>query len=212
MPLTRLEPVVAAAPDRPEVGGPDHPMRRVTKEIAFAPDGWTPERQEKVAALFDDLAPTWHERNVPERHDAVRDALARGGVPAGGVCLEVGAGTGAATPDLASAFSAVVRTDLSARMLAHLASDGPAVRADAASLPVVDGSVDAVALVNMFLFPSEIDRVLRPDGVVIWVSSLGDATPIYLPPDEVVEALPGDWHGITSDAGWGRWLVARRAR
>jgi SAM-dependent methyltransferase len=211
MSLTRLDVVVAAAPGRPDIGGPDHPMRRVTKEIAFAPEGWSAERKAKVAALFDELAPTWNERNVPERHDAVRDALARGGVPAGGVCLEVGAGTGAATPDLAAAFSSVVRTDLSARMLAHMASDGPAVRADAASLPVPDGSVDAVALVNMFLFPSEVDRVLRPDGTLIWVSSVGDATPIYLPPEEVLDALPGSWRGVTSDAGWGRWLVARRA-
>src|SRR5690242_20002681 len=103
-------------------------MRRVTREIAFAADGWTPERKAKVAALFDELAPEWDQRNVAERHDAVRDALARGDVPAGGVCLEVGAGTGAATPDLAAAFSSVLRTDLSAQMLVHLTSDGPAVR------------------------------------------------------------------------------------
>jgi len=43
------------------------------------------------------------------------------------------------------------------------------------------------------------------------VSTLGDATPIYLPPADVMRALPGEWDGVTADAGWGTWLVARRA-
>ena len=63
----------------------------------------------------------------------------------------------------------------------------------------------------MFLFPDEVDRVLANDGVLLWVSTLGDATPIYLPPEDVLRALPGAWDGIAADAGWGNWLVARRA-
>ena len=49
------------------------------------------------------------------------------------------------------------------------------------------------------------------DGVVLWVSTNGDATPIYLSPTEVLDALPGAWDGVTSQAGWGTWLTARRA-
>jgi hypothetical protein len=71
--------------------------------------------------------------------------------------------------------------------------------------------MDAVALVNAFLFPAEMDRVLHRGGCLVWVSSLADQTPIYLPPAEVLDALPGAWDGVTAHAGWGQWLVARRA-
>jgi hypothetical protein len=70
--------------------------------------------------------------------------------------------------------------------------------------------VGVVALVNMFLFPAEVTRVLRDDGVLLWVSTNGDATPIYLSPADVLLALPGTWHGVTAHAGWGTWLTASR--
>ena len=57
------------------------------------------------------------------------------------------------------------------------------------------GAAAAVVLVNCFLFPDEVDRVLAPDGVVVWVNSSGAETPIHLPPDDVVAALPGSLGG-----------------
>ena len=65
-------------------------------------------------------------------------------------------------------------------------------------------------LVNCFLFPDEVDRVLAPDGVVVWVNSSGAETPIHLPSDDVVAALPGPWEGVQSTAGLGTWCVLRR--
>jgi hypothetical protein len=56
-----------------------------------------------------------------------------------------------------------------------------------------------------------VSRVLADDGVLVWVSTNGDETPIYLPPADVLTALPGRWRGISSQAGWGTWLTARRA-
>jgi hypothetical protein len=67
-----------------------------------------------------------------------------------------------------------------------------------------------VALINMFLFPVEVARVLADDGVLLWMSTNGDQTPIYLPPADVLNALPGAWDGVTSQAGWRTWLTARR--
>ena len=52
--------------------------------------------------------------------------------------------------------------------------------------------------------------VLGADGVLLWVSTNGDQTPIYLPPADVLSALPGRWEGVTAEAGWGTWLTARR--
>ncbi len=67
-----------------------------------------------------------------------------------------------------------------------------AVRADASVLPFADDCFDAILLINMLLFPAEVDRLLRPDGVVVWVNTLDDQTPIHLPPADVLDALPGD--------------------
>jgi len=215
--LLRVLPrVVPAAPGRPELGGPDHPMRKVTRQIAFEPDGWTPERAGKVLELFDSLAPTWDERDGGGRGEALRlvlgDALERGGPMPPGWCLEVGCGTGSATVLLAPRFAGVMGLDLSYEMLVRATTDSTGrLQADSANLPVRNGAAGAVALVNAFLFPGEVDRVLGPAGAVIWVNTLGDRTPIHLTADEVLTALPGDWEGVASEAGWGTWTVLRRA-
>jgi ubiquinone/menaquinone biosynthesis C-methylase UbiE len=185
-------------------------MRELTRQIAMDPDAWTGERVSQMIGFFDSLASTWPERDRPERHDALGDALARGGPFPGGVCLEVGAGTGNMTDDLKAVFDDVVSIDLSRAMLSLASPRSRQLQADASLLPVRSGSVAAVALVNMFLFPDEVARVLKADGVVLWVSTNGDATPIYLPPADVLKALPGGWSGISAPAGWGTWLTVRR--
>ena len=86
-----------------------------------------------------------------------------------------------------------------------------AVLADGSVLPLRDGSASAVVLVNCFLFPAEVDRVLRRDGVVVWVNSSGGSTPIHLTATEVVTALPGQWEGVAAGAGEGTWCVLRRS-
>jgi SAM-dependent methyltransferase len=187
-------------------------MRELTREIATDRAAWTPERVAQITALFDASAAGWRDYDVPERHDALDDALARGGPFPRGRCVEVGSGTGNTTADLQQAFHDVVSLDLSGAMLRLAAPRGPRIQADASALPVRTGSAAVVALINMFLFPTEIARVLADDGVVVWVSTNGEQTPIYLPPAEVLRALPGTWEGITAEAGWGTWLTARRRR
>ena len=103
-----------------------------------------------------------------------------------------------------------VSLDLSFQMLAHAPDHSPRVQADSSQLPLADDSADVVLMINMLLFPDEVDRILRPGGHVVWVNSLGDQTPIHLPPADVAAALPGDWRGVTSYAGNGQWAVLRR--
>jgi SAM-dependent methyltransferase len=210
--IRQLPRVVPEAPGRPTRGNAEHPMRKVTRQVAFEPGGWTPERLSKVLALFDDLAGEWHTRDHPYRNQPLLDAFERGGPIATGVCLELGSGTGIATPGLVERFSLVIASDLSAEML-KLAPPavGSRVRADGSRLPLRAHSVDAAVLINMFLFPGEMARVLRPDGALVWINTSGDRTPIHLPADEVDAALPGEWTGVASDAGWGTWAVLRRA-
>ena len=143
------------------------------------------------------------------------DALTRGldaVHPARGLAVEVGSGTGAYSHLIAERFARVVAIDLSLAML-KLAPNAPArrVQGDGARLPLGDVSAAAIVLINAFLFPGEIERVLSPDGVVLWVNSSGEHTPIYLSVEDLVAALPGEWTGVSSRAGEGHWCVLRRA-
>jgi hypothetical protein len=210
--------MITQLPDHPDTtdpepfAGPDHPMRKLTRAIALG-EPWTVEDARRVAAVFDGLAPEWTERQVdPVKAAVVGDALDRGAPPFDGRWLELGSGTGAGTRILHGRVSEQVSVDLSAGMLAH-APDGlaPKVRADSARLPFPADTFDAILLINMILFPTEVDRVLRAGGAVVWVNTKGDQTPIHLPPADVERALPGDWNGVAARAGTGLWAVLRRA-
>jgi SAM-dependent methyltransferase len=189
-------------------------MRIMTRRAAGLHAGpWDDEARAEVAQFFDALAPEWHTRTSPARDAVVADALERGLDREGGdVCVELGSGIGAYTPALAARWRRVLATEVSIEML-RLAPPAPGHRvlADGSRLPLAAGAADAVVLVNCFLFPAEVDRVLAPDGVVVWVNSSGAQTPIYLPPADVAAALPGAWEGVESRAGVGIWCVLRRA-
>lgn len=216
--ITEL-PVTIDAPDGEATWGAaavDHPMRAVTRAVAFDPEGWTAERQAEVVALFDSLAPEWTSRDKPGRELPILDALDRGlaalAPQALARAVELGGGTGLYSAAMAERFATLITLDLSWEMI-RLVPGGPAipVQGDGSQLPFEDAAVDALVLVNMFLFPAEADRVLAPDGVVVWVNSRGPETPIHLTADEVDQALPGRWDGVASRAGWGTWSVHRRA-
>ena len=204
-------------PDAPDtvrdlpVFGSTHPMRNVTREVAFG-GRWTAARAEEVAALFDEMAPGWTDSHtVPTRLAAIVDALDRGSLVPGPI-VELGSGTGVATALLAERGFEVVALDLSLQMLLHAPPDaGVRIRGDSSALPLPDDAADALLLVNMLLFPSEVDRVLSSAGVLVWVNTLAEETPIHLPPDDVVAALPGNWSARAGRAGTGLWCVARRA-
>lgn len=207
--LTVLDPHPGALSPEP-FAGPDHPMRLLTRSLAFG-ESFTAAHSQRMQQIFDAMAADWSETHVdPTKAAPVEDALERGRLPVDGRWLEVGSGTGAGARVLAPRVGSLVCTDLAYEMLRHAPDLAPRVRADASRLPVADDRFDAVVLINMVLFPGEIDRVLRPDGSVLWVNTLGDQTPIHLPPADVLAALPGEWDGITADAGTGFWLSARR--
>lgn len=212
VPTVRVLPITQGPP----AGWPDsepadrHPMRAMVAIAAFAPERWTASVAAEIGAFFGGLAPDWEHRVGPDHLDALHDALDRGGVEARARCVEVGSGTGAATPTLAAAFGAVTAVDLSVEMLRRAPAAVARVAGDAAYLPVRDASVDAVVLVNALLFPVEVERVLGAGGAVVWVNTRGDRTPIHLPASEVARALGDAWAVVASAAGRGTWAVARR--
>jgi SAM-dependent methyltransferase len=198
------------------LGSPDHPMRLVTRRAAGLDDGgWTDDVRTTVGQVFDTLAADWHTRTSPARTAVVVDALDRGlaavGTPAG-LAVEDCSGIGTYSELLADRFGVDLAVDLSLEMLRRApAGPGRRVQADASQLPLADGAAAAVVLINAFLFPEEVHRVLRADGVVVWVNSSGEETPIHLPADEVAAVLPDDWDGVASRAGAGTWSVLRRS-
>ncbi len=157
------------------------------------------------------MAADWSADHVDEVKAApVRDALRRGDLQLDGRWLELGSGTGAGSRVLAGLVDRLLTVDLSAQMLANAPDLAPRVQADASVLPFPDASVDTVMMINMLLFPEQVNRVLRPGGALLWINSLGDQTPIHLPPADVIAALPGSWSGTTARAGSGFWAVVRR--
>jgi SAM-dependent methyltransferase len=211
--LVQLERVVAAADSRELIGGPDHPMRRVTEATAFDDSSWTPDLARRVEASFDGLAADWNTRIAtdPLRFAPIDDAVGRGGAPTSGTWLDVGCGTAVTTRRLADRVERIVGFDISREMLREAPDGTVLVQADSAALPVPSRCATVVVLMNALLFPVEMDRVLARDGTLLWISARGDDTPIYLPPPDVLRALPGRWSGVWAEAGNGTWAAFRRA-
>jgi SAM-dependent methyltransferase len=215
MAVQYLPPVRIEGHRSSRTGGRDHPMRLATRRAAgLDAGGWTEDLRKQVAEFFDTLSSEWHTRTSPQRTAVVLDALERGLGPRHsrtGIAVEVGSGTGAYSGLLAERFHTVVALDLSLAML-RLAPPAVArrIQADGAMLPLRDGSAAAVVLINAFLFPAEVDRILARDGALVWVNSSGAETPIFLDADDLLSALPGEWTGTASQAGEGTWCVLRR--
>jgi SAM-dependent methyltransferase len=209
--VEHLPPVVPEVGEAPEDIGTGHPMREVTERVAADPSAWNAELAALVGSFFDERAPDWAAtRSGPS--EVLADALDRG-LPSGleGPAVELGAGTGAGTRVLAERVDHVVAGDLAGEMLARLpAALASRVRLDASRLPFPDRSIGVVVCVNMLLFAGEVDRVLEDRGALVWVSSIGERTPIYLAPEAVADALGDGYDVVASRCGWGTWAVARR--
>jgi hypothetical protein len=52
--------------------------------------------------------------------------------------------------------------------------------------------------------------VLAADGALVWVSSIGERTPIHLSSEALAAALGEGFSLTSSRCGWGSWAVARR--
>jgi SAM-dependent methyltransferase len=210
-PVHHLAPVLAPEGDPPEDIGTGHEMRRITEAVAADASAWTPELAAQVGRFFDERAADWHTRSNARSEVVLADLLDRCDGFAEPM-VELGAGTGSGTHHLAERFDHVVAGDLSGEMLRRLPAElASRVRLDASVLPFASGSVGTLVCVNMLLFADEVRRVLAADGALVWVSSIGECTPIHLSAEQVAAALGGDFEVTASRAGWGTWAVARRS-
>lgn len=133
-------------------------------------------------ALVDD-----YDAARPTYPDAMYDGIA--GL-AGGTVLELGTGTGLATPALLSRAASVVCSDLGPKMLRRAVDKlaVPAVVARAEALPFADASFDLVCGAQMWHWVDgpgaarEVTRVLRPGGhLALWWNEIDPAagTPAF---------------------------------
>jgi SAM-dependent methyltransferase len=208
--VRELPAVVPPSGDPPEDIGTGHPMREVTELVAADPSAWTPELAGRVGGFFDDKAGEWAAQRSG-RSEVLVDALDRGAPQLAAPVVELGAGTGAGTRVLAERVEHVIAGDLAAEMLRHLpAALADRVQLDASALPFADGGVGTLVCVNMLLFADEVRRVLAPCGALVWVSSIGERTPIHLGAEALAAALGVGFELTASRCGWGTWAVARR--
>lgn len=122
--------------------------------------------------------------------------------------IDVGAGTGKLTTALLARGLSVVAVEPDPAMLAVLVARLPAAdahEAGAETLPVADGSVDAVLAGQAWHWFDqaralvEARRVLRPGG---WLGLIWNAPDLDSPWDRELARLDGTWHG---GGGGGFW-------
>jgi ubiquinone/menaquinone biosynthesis C-methylase UbiE len=136
--------------------------------------------------------------------------------------LDLGTGTGKAARLVARQFEQadVTGVDLSPKMIAEanrllpeeLAGHVRFQVADANQLPFDEGAFDLVVLMNMIPFFEELARVTAQGGGVVFASTRGSETPIYVPPETLRARLRavgfGEFEEIS--AGEGSAFLARR--
>ncbi len=156
------------------------------------------------------MADEWDEWAVEGYLDPLVDALTRLDL-SGRRCIDVGCGTGLAFGVLAARFEEVIGIEIAPGMLslARERPNGTVIAGDAAALPLPEGSVDVVFVINALTFVDEIKRVLRPGGLMVWIASLGEDTPIYVPPATLGRAFGVEWECVAAHAGWGTWVCVR---
>jgi SAM-dependent methyltransferase len=195
--------------------------RLVTNAVVARPLLWRLFRG-PMRKQFDWIASSWEEGRSPAHGAAVEAALNRlNGEPRR--ILDLGTGTGIAARLLARRFpkAEIVGVDLSPQMIEDARRRLPAELtervqfevADASSLRFGDGEFDLVVLLNMIPFFEELARVTAPGGSLVFASSGGPGTPIYVSPEKMKDELGRrgfvDFQEL--DAGEVTSLIARKA-
>lgn len=195
------------------------PAWPVIRHVADALAGPGPWYITETRAFFSAKAATW-DAKFGDDLPAYAAAIAEASVPAGGVVIDVGCGTGRALPALRQAVGphgAVIALDLTPEMLTHARAQGRAAHAalvvgDARCLPLADASVDAVFAAGLIMhLPDpeagllQLARVTHPGGLLILFHPSGRAALAArhgrtLRPDEPLAATP--LRHSTRTTGW----------
>ena len=179
----------------PDLHGSTHRSRLALQQVLAHPEddaAWA-----DLAHTYAGMAAEWPEWVVSQHwYDAPVQAGLRYSRPVPWA-LEVGCGTGGATASLAAHLETVVATDVNDEMLA-LATPMPNVRyvaSDVRSLPLYDASVLLLVGLNAVPHIREFNRVVALGGQLLWCTSFGPGTPLYVEPERLHTLLGPGWVG-----------------
>jgi len=155
------------------------------------------EKARTVEDMFDRIAPRYDVLNrvltlrmdVGWRRAAVRSLR----LPAGARVVDVACGTGDFCRELARAGYRPVGVDFSAGMLAAARTDAPLVRADAARLPLPDGSVDGVTCGFALRNFADLDAVVTDCARVLRLHGRIALLDVNEPASAPARAVHGFW-------------------
>ncbi|MGP4109938.1 class I SAM-dependent methyltransferase [Streptomyces sp. 4N509B] len=215
-PVERVEPAESAetaglsestGAQPPDLKAGSHPSRINQERLLADPDD--AEAWEGLHATYADQATIWRDWTDTQYGYAlpVRQGLRH--VRPVDWAVEICCGTGEATGHLAATVPNVVACDLNLGMLVRHA-DIPGVRwlaADVRQLPLGTGSVPLLVSLNGVFNPTEIARVTRPGGQVLWCTSFRSGTPLYVHPDRMHRLLGEAWTAKGEAAGHGEWTL-----
>ncbi|HET6213685.1 MAG TPA: class I SAM-dependent methyltransferase [Micromonosporaceae bacterium] len=165
---------------------------------------------DQLAEYYDESAETWDDwTDTQPWYAAAVEAGLSHAKPAD-VVLEVSCGSGQATPLLDAFAPVVVATDTSLHMLDDAPRSLPHTTyasVDVRRLPLRSETVQLLVGLNAVPHIAEFTRVLARSGQLLWCTSFGAGTPLYVAPDRFVELLGAGWHGEAGRAGHGEWLL-----
>ena len=157
---------------------------------------------------FGNVAETYHRVRPPYSQEVLDRAQAALALDADARVLDLAAGTGRLTSELARRFAHVVAVEPSDAMRA-LIRDGDVRAGSAEAIPLEDASVDAVFVGEAFHWfdaraaIAEIARVLRPrGGLAVFHTHWWETEPPL--PDAALELLRGPWERFAAqrNAPW----------
>jgi SAM-dependent methyltransferase len=191
----------------PDLKADVHPSRRFQERLLKDPSDT--EAWQGLRTSYAGMADEWREwtDGQPGYARPVAEGLTQARPAPWAV--EICCGTGEATPEVAAATGRVVACDLNLAMLAHRVEVPGAtwIAADVRSLPFGTGTVPLLVSLNGVFVPTEIARVVRPGGQVLWCTSFRSGTPLYVPPRRIRELLGPGWTARGDTAGFGEWTL-----
>jgi SAM-dependent methyltransferase len=194
----------------PQLNAANHRSRAALERILADPadaQAWC-----ELVLTYDEMAPEWTDWVTQQPWYAASVAAGLAHARSVPWLLEVGCGTGQATEVLSVAGPRIIATDVNISMLAA----APAfprtsyVQADVRHLPFGTGSVPLLVGLNGVPHLGEFARVIAPGGQLLWCTSFGAGTPLYVSPDRLADMLGPEWTVEAGIAGHGDWLLAAR--
>lgn len=195
----------------PELNAPTHQSRSALERVLADPQDVT--AWAFLTMTYEEMAAEWREwaGGVPWYDAPVRVGLLHA-KPAPWA-FEVGCGTGEATATLAEHVPLVIPSDVNAAMVSRAPRipNARALVADVRSLPLRDASVPLLVGLNAVPHIKEFNRVIASDGQLLWCTSFGPGTPLYVEPERLLALLGPGWVGEAGRAGHGEWMLLSRS-